>query len=299
MFKIIVSYESRANNITDRRFLLKTVPEGEGSKKELLEAVPMFENEIRMYTETLPAMDKILSQCGEKCWWPRLVYCDKESKILIFDDLTQQNYKMAYKPLNYYSVIPVAEKLAKFHALSMRLAETDQQDVVTQFTASFNRKGLEPMCKAFTRTLGSLAEVVKTWSGCELIGAKIEHVADKLFENFLTCVNTKSPWINVLNHGDFHYRNLMFRKEDSIFLDFQLPVYHSPGYDLVYLLCVMGDPEVRDNRDELVKLYSSYLAANLKVYGYSGKVPSVVDIRIELLRMTGLSRFIVIKSHNH
>lgn len=71
MFKIIATYGSKGNIVSGRRFIFKTVPEADGPKKELLENLPAFKNEIMMYTKTLPAMEKILNQYGEKGFWPR------------------------------------------------------------------------------------------------------------------------------------------------------------------------------------------------------------------------------------
>lgn len=71
MFKIIATYGSRGKIVNDRRFIFKTVPEAEGPKKELLEQLPAFKNEILVYTTVLPEMDKILKEHGETGWWPK------------------------------------------------------------------------------------------------------------------------------------------------------------------------------------------------------------------------------------
>lgn len=72
MFKIIVSYQmGKGKTVSGRRFILKTMPETSCQKKDLLEDMPIFANEIRMYTETLPAMEEILSRFGERPWWPK------------------------------------------------------------------------------------------------------------------------------------------------------------------------------------------------------------------------------------
>lgn len=73
MFKIIVSYGSKGRIVIERRFVLKTVPEAEGQKKEMLELWPAFKNETRMYSKTLSAMEDILEKHGEKGWWPKYV----------------------------------------------------------------------------------------------------------------------------------------------------------------------------------------------------------------------------------
>lgn len=71
MFKLIATYGTRGKIITDRRFIIKTIPEVEGPKKELLENMPAFKNEIIMYSKTLPAMEELLKEHGEKPWWPK------------------------------------------------------------------------------------------------------------------------------------------------------------------------------------------------------------------------------------
>lgn len=71
MFKIIASYGTKGEIVCERRFILKTVPEAEGQKKELLEQLPAFKNEIEMYTKVFKDMEKILEESGEKGWWPR------------------------------------------------------------------------------------------------------------------------------------------------------------------------------------------------------------------------------------
>lgn len=70
MFKIIATYTTKTGTVTDRRFIMKTLPEA-GEKKDLLKDSPVFTNELLMYTEVLPAMEDILRQHGEEPWWPR------------------------------------------------------------------------------------------------------------------------------------------------------------------------------------------------------------------------------------
>lgn len=70
MFKIIVNYETNGRSVEGRRFILKTFPES-GEKKDFLEDLPVFTNEVRMYTKILPAMENIIKQHEEIPFWPR------------------------------------------------------------------------------------------------------------------------------------------------------------------------------------------------------------------------------------
>lgn len=68
--KVTASYETQGHCITERRFILKTIPD-EGQKQKQLSQLPVFVNERRIYFEVLAAMEQILRQCGEERWWPR------------------------------------------------------------------------------------------------------------------------------------------------------------------------------------------------------------------------------------
>lgn len=71
MFKFTVTYGTARKVVKGRRFLLKTLPEADGQKKEFLKGMPMFPNEIVMYKHVLPTMEKVLAEFGEKGWWPK------------------------------------------------------------------------------------------------------------------------------------------------------------------------------------------------------------------------------------
>lgn len=71
MFKIIVSYGSGGEVVQDRRLILKTAPEEQGQKKDLLDDIPVFKSETLMYTKILPAMEEFLKQNGELPYWPK------------------------------------------------------------------------------------------------------------------------------------------------------------------------------------------------------------------------------------
>lgn len=66
MFRCKVSYRfGKTASSMQRSLIIKTLPMEEGMKRELLMQSRLFETEIDMYTETLPAIEKILAECGE------------------------------------------------------------------------------------------------------------------------------------------------------------------------------------------------------------------------------------------
>lgn len=64
MFRCKVCYSVGSRNL-DRCFIIKTLPEAEGMKREFLMESQLFETEINMYTKTLPKIEQILKEHGE------------------------------------------------------------------------------------------------------------------------------------------------------------------------------------------------------------------------------------------
>lgn len=225
----------------------------------------------------------------------RLVYSSDTPAVLIFDDLTQSNYQMHYTPLTMDQMGLVIEKLAKYHALSMVIAESDESSLVTDFGCCFKPDRFRAIFEQMMQRAVELSASVRTWPGMEEIGEKVEASIEKLFKGFSECYvgsPTTSPTeFNVLSHGDFHVRNLMFRKddlgtiEDVVFLDFQVPMYLSPAMDLIYAKNAMAGTDARKRRSEVYRMYHRNLAKSLELYGFKGRIPSAVDVNIEVLRM--------------
>ena len=217
-----------------------------------------------------------------------MVYATLEPKVIVFDDVTQQGFTTKHEPLSFDKLQPIVEKIAKFHALSVVLAaDPDKQDVVTQYLPVFEAEKLRPLFDPTMKQSVSLAKAVESWPGMEEIGRKLGGCLEKMYLNFMACYQKidKLDYTSVLNHGDFHIRNLMFSEDDVLFLDFQMPSYRAPAFDLVYMLNAMGDKEVRDRRNDFLKLYHRNLVQCLKRFGFQGQVPSLIDIHTEVLNM--------------
>lgn len=222
-----------------------------------------------------------------------LVYSAQKPDVIIFDDLTQQHFEMVYDPLRMDQIEIVVEKIARYHALSMVIAESDQKAVIPDGTGPFfEPEMLRAMFDGFVRIAKDLAIEAKNWPGMQVIGAKLEGSIERVFTNFAK-IYAKAPpgTFNVLNHGDFHLRNLMFTKDDegSItnvkFLDFQVPLYRSAGFDLVYMLNAMAAADVRARKPEFLRMYHGHLVESLEKYGFSGRIPTLFDVNVEVLHM--------------
>lgn len=65
MFKVTIDYKSKSNDHAIKKVVIKTTPTTEGMKMDMMKDVPLFETEIRMYTKTLPEMERYFKVAGE------------------------------------------------------------------------------------------------------------------------------------------------------------------------------------------------------------------------------------------
>lgn len=57
---------------------------------------------------------------------------------------------------------------------------------------------------------------MKTWDGYEMIAQKMEIMVEKFEELGSKVYETgKGSSFNVLNHGDFHFNNMLFKKDND------------------------------------------------------------------------------------
>lgn len=72
----------------------------------------------------------------------------------------------------------------------------------------------DQIVEMFTRdTLRAFVEVLSSWEGCESYIPKVEKLITDIGEigKKLYTANAKGCGFNVLNHGDFHMRNILIK----------------------------------------------------------------------------------------
>jgi len=103
---------------------------------QFLEELAVYLREKIFYFDVLGKLEVLIgdgSKFGAKCF-----YTTREPiQTIVFDDLTQYGYKLASRQngLNLEHCVVILQKLGKFHASSMLLAEK-----VTRFTYIYNGK---------------------------------------------------------------------------------------------------------------------------------------------------------------
>lgn len=253
-----------------------------------------FDTELNMYISTLADMQRILSQNGEKVEFaPRLLFSAKEPvPLLVLEDATTHGYGLASGLPGLEGTKFVASKLAKFHAASLYLDQDNKDVQYYQNRGLFNLKQRDGLI-FMKNNMKLFIEEIATWEGFESITERMKNlVADfdgrgaKAFE-----ANVPGKGYNVLNHGDFHINNVLFKKDsdgkikDVLFLDFQLTKWGPPSIDVVSLLYMIASQEaLTEHRTEIIQHYYQEFVRTLKEVGFMSKVPGLLDLNIELLK---------------
>lgn len=219
MFRAHISYTTRHED-RQESFIVKIKPFLDGFKKEMMENTPLFTTEGRIYVEVLPKMQDLLSNNKDPdTLAPGLVHCGTNPDILIFKDIAPEGFVMQHMPVPFKKASQIAQKLGKFHALSYFMIEERGEGVVATFEdGMFAENSTLSNEKATENSLQVLSDKIKEWDqGLEMVANKIAnvkpHLVRKLTEQ--SKPKPKGQGINVLNHGDFHMRNLMFRNDDQ------------------------------------------------------------------------------------
>ncbi|XP_058988266.1 uncharacterized protein LOC101889389 [Musca domestica] len=247
MFRCKVEYCLGANSISKKSLIIKTMPSIEGMKQELLKESKVFETEIGMYTEALPKIGQILKESGETGELAaRIIYHSlSPHKIIILEDLCELGYDtIRGRLLNAAEVKAVYSKLAKIHAVSFMLGHTENHQVVTKFQDGFMSISIPLLKDLVTNGFNNFIDLMASYPEFEVYREKFEtlqHDVLPLCKDLFNAFINGEQGIFVLNHGDFHMKNLMFKfnkqsgeMEDVILLDYQASCFGPSNIDLLY-----------------------------------------------------------------
>ncbi|KAL5291260.1 hypothetical protein ACFFRR_010582 [Megaselia abdita] len=314
MFRAIINYECKNSKNQEKSLIVKTMPFVDGPKKEMLQGMNIFDIEIKMYNEIIPKFQKILKDSGDntelggKC----LYAATEPQEILIFEDLTKKNYKTVTNWGGSWEVGKKAvEKLAKWHAMSFKMVN-DGDDSLQKFNKNGFTDDKIKEVPMFVNGFSDFVKMLKTKPEFEKYAPKFEKLSTEdpisktqvLFNAF---INGDKANLFVLNHGDFHIKNLMFTEKDDgkvdevLLVDFQLCIWGPAVIDLIYMLYMMMDGESRINRrNEIIHYYFETFTETLKKLKFSGEYPKLTNLYkdfitykdFELLMLTTMLPFI-------
>lgn len=134
-------------------------------------------------------------------------------KIVFIEDISPE-FTMSEQHLDFKTSVKVFEKIAKFHAISMYMH--DQREPLEKYTEGFVSKQLAGTAGFIGQGLDSFADVIQGWGGeMEIAAKKLKSLVPNMYERLMKLFAVNKNGLNVLNHGDFHIKNLLFRQQNS------------------------------------------------------------------------------------
>lgn len=145
----------------------------------------------------------------------------------------------------------------------------------------------------FGPMFSSYIDAICSWDDFEDIRPQLQEFKASFMDQYKR-VYTPNPGpegYNVLNHGDFHGKNLLHLLDEkhnvvkTAALDFQVCSWGSPAIDLIYFLYLVVHRDVLDNhRDQLLEEYHRHFVDCLTRLNFQGWVPTCEDLQAELNR---------------
>uniref|UniRef100_A0A1Y9H2D9 CHK kinase-like domain-containing protein n=1 Tax=Anopheles dirus TaxID=7168 RepID=A0A1Y9H2D9_9DIPT len=297
MYRTTIHYRSHQRGEASLDVILKIKPYQAGLKKDVLEDADLFLKEIRIYSKVLPEMKRRLEEIGETFHYPRLVFAaEAPQTILILEDVSGRGWKTGQYITSFEEIVPAIKSIAKFHAASV-VMEREDASFICQNRCDVSEKfqALDGMLK---KSFSDLLVYMRTTEGFEHLVQPVEKLQGKLLHNLIDSYGPSSTCLNVLAHGDFHSKNLLHQYTrdglvcETMLIDYQICSWTTPAVDLYYLLDTIVDQSLKEqHREEIIYLYYEEFRRLLHLLGYLGRINSLQELHMELLRKGAIELF--------
>lgn len=287
-----INFTTSLQSANSLSVVIKTPPTS-GIQGEFCETSSIYVTEQDMYRGPLQEIKSVLESIGDFAnTHPKIIYQTVEPhRAIVMEDLGAQGYVRITQPLpNYEDSKQVFQRLAKLHAAGFFLIKQKEVDF-TQFNDSIFHMDAPMIRETFlNEPFDVLCQVLSTWGGMDEYVVKLKRFRETYIEMGKRLYEPDPNGYNVLNHGDFHIKNLLFKLngetiEDFNFLDYQVSVVASPCVDLYYALYNMiSNDNRRTRRNEIIHDYHVEFSNTLTKLGFNGNIPTLQDLQIELLR---------------
>ncbi|KAH8310213.1 hypothetical protein KR044_000008, partial [Drosophila immigrans] len=307
MFRATVEYKNTKGKF-NKSLIIKTMPEKEGHKKDMLGESHIFETEINMYTEMLPKFEEILREAGDETslYVPCIYHSLEPRQVMIFEDLVPLGYVVIRdRDPTIEEIHGAYTKLAKWHAVSYKLNK-EEPALMQKFKHSLMELPKISKDPVFSTGMDHFLKLLDSQPDLKKYKPYFEKMRPIYMQH---CINTfrehrENPQEDayyVLCHGDFHLRNMMVRHcktsgqlEDCMLLDFQMSNVGPMPNDIIYSIYNMLSAEQRQNqRDEFIYFYFSTFIETLKKINYDGELPTLLKFREQLFRHKYLEFFLL------
>lgn len=211
------------------------------------------------------------------------------------EDLVVRDYKMLSRHigLNMRQMEKCLEKMARYHAASAVIHERSGK-FDNQFDEGFYSNEMKLLLRGPINELmlGTIIKHVASWPFGKRYADKMRKwPTGAVFDAMTVCFKQDETGFIVLNHGDMWINNSMYKYdedgelEDCIFVDFQMSFWGSPIIDLQYFILSSAEKKIRiRGMDHFIAHYHQHLVANLDKLHFRGKVPTLKELHIDILK---------------
>lgn len=301
MFRAVVEY-STDKGVTTKSLIVKTMPEQGGLKRRMVDESHIFQTEIAMYTEVLPKFEAILREAGEETtlYAPCIYHSLEPRQVMIFEDLLPLGYQVLRNRLVTLDELRCAlDKLAKWHAVSHKLLKEDpnffaklQYNIAT-LPNFLNQSFITNALPNFIYMLDEVDSLKRYKKYFQAMRANLVQNWAETLDEYRQSPRDDSYY--VLCHGDFHIRNLMFKDNSCMLIDFQLSHVGPMVNDFLYAMYMLFSAQERGSqRDELIKYYLEIFHNTLTKIGYHGKAPTFEEFQSQMIDKRFNGEYIII-----
>ncbi|XP_076279375.1 uncharacterized protein LOC143208663 [Lasioglossum baleicum] len=270
-----------------KSLIFKSEPILEGTRRDMIEKIQVFDTEIVMMTDTLKKMSDMLgpgTRLGAEIYHVRM----ERPLCLVMEDLAATGFRMADRiaGLDLAHCVLAIRGLGKFHAASVALCEKEPEQKAKYWKGMFNDEFPEDLSSFYKLGCTAFADEIEKWPELgKRYSDKIRAMASQMYEFGSSVVKRRGDEFGVINHGDFWVNNMLFKYDenskpiDHIFVDFQLCIYTTPAIDLQYFLNTSLSEDVYENHmNDLIVEYVHTLTSTMKQLNCKTPPPTMDDI---------------------
>uniref|UniRef100_A0A8W7PPC6 CHK kinase-like domain-containing protein n=1 Tax=Anopheles coluzzii TaxID=1518534 RepID=A0A8W7PPC6_ANOCL len=294
ILRVTVNYTTGSHNHRTQTYIIK-VSFARDEDADLLDAYDVFKREIAVYDVVMPKVEQLLSSIGYSKRLAPVAHAIHATTIkhFVFEDLSLQGYKPVGRAagLNFGQLQLVLEKIAKFHAATAVLYSIEEDAMAAHHYRNIS-EDVPHFYPLFQNSVVACGEQASNWPTTKgKIAEKLCALEKTIIAKGCRVYTRTETDFNVLNHGDLWVNNVMLKTEpsgkptDAILVDYATGFFGSPAIDLSYLLFTSASNDVTvEDFDLLLQHYHGELVDTLTKLKYAKRVPTLLDIQVEMLR---------------
>ncbi|KYN14139.1 hypothetical protein ALC57_13724 [Trachymyrmex cornetzi] len=281
MIRITVEYsfERGSCRIKEKKSIIfKILPELGSVRQKFVIKSGLFHTEMSMMSNTLNKMNKLL-QPKYRLSGKALYVQNEDPLLLVIEDLAALGFRMADRlsGLDLDHSILALRRLARFHAASVALCEKEPKQKEIYSKGTFNKQQSSEMRNIFIMCTKALADEIAHWPEVKKYSEKIAKLSDHIYQIGIDATKLCKDEFNVINHGDFHVNNMLFRYDND-----GKPIDHifEPKQKEMYLKGVFNEqypPEIKNIFIKSTKALADEIANWPEVKKYSEKIAKLSD----------------------